>query len=107
MEFTLAAQLHLYGRKGKLFMRRYLSAAILSLALSAPVVTVANAEQPRRYYDRDARDYHEWNEREARAYRHWLQEQRRQYRDWNRASRSDQRNYWRWRHSHPGDDWRM
>ena len=59
----------------------------------------------RRYYDREHKDYHEWNEAENAAYRHWLMEERHEheYRDLNRLKRAEQSEYWRWRHEHP--DW--
>jgi len=63
---------------------------------------MARDDHPKRYYDRDHRDYHQWNEGEARAYRHYLEENHRTYHDWNRARKSEQQNYWRWRHEHPG-----
>ena len=55
----------------------------------------------RRYYDRDARDYHQWDDHEDRAYRLYLQEQHREYRDFNREKRERQQRYFRWRHEHP------
>src|SRR5436305_14582718 len=91
-------------------MSRKLSALILGAALCAPVAVVRaddeherhEREKARRYYDRDRRDYHEWNEREGRAYRRWNEERReRQYRDFNKLERERQREYWRWRHEHP------
>jgi hypothetical protein len=91
-------------------MFRYLSALALGAALLAPVSVKADdrdehrRERVRRYYDRDARDYHEWNENENRAYRRYLQEQRRDYRDFNRSNREEQRDYWRWRHRHEDHD---
>ncbi|PWU04816.1 MAG: hypothetical protein C5B51_16115 [Terriglobia bacterium] len=56
-----------------------------------------------RYYDRENRDWHEWNERENQAYRRYWQDQRREgeYREWNRLNRNRQQEYWRWRHQHP------
>lgn len=89
-------------------MRRILAASVLSGMLLAPLALQVRADdhhdRDHRYYDRDGRDYHEWNEAEARAYRHWLVEERhREYHDWNRASRREQREYWRWRHEHM--DW--
>ena len=57
-----------------------------------------------RYYDRQGRDYHQWNEREDKAYKEYLKEQRREYKDWNKVQRKDQQNYWRWRHAHRDDD---
>ena len=47
-------------------MRRYISTFILGLVLATPFTAVAKDEHSRRYYDRDRRDYHEWNERENR-----------------------------------------
>ncbi|MCU1258314.1 MAG: hypothetical protein JWO80_1199 [Bryobacterales bacterium] len=84
-------------------MRRYLDSLILGAALLGPAVL--SAQPPQRYYDRDHRDWHEWNEREARAHRHWLLEERhrREYREYSRTPRRDQREYWRWRHEH--QDW--
>jgi hypothetical protein len=59
-------------------------------------------EHYRRYYDRDYRDYHEWNEREARAWhRYWEQQHRREI-AWERAKERERRAYWRWRHEHSG-----
>ena len=76
---------------------------MLSTILIAPVVARADDRnhQNRRYYDRDARDYHSWNSNEDRAYRAYLQEQRREYREFNRVKRGQQREYFRWRHGHP------
>ena len=65
-------------------MRRYLGSLLLGAALCAPVVMYAQDEHhDKRYYDREKKDYHEWNEREEHAYRHWLQEERhREYHPW-------------------------
>jgi hypothetical protein len=84
-------------------MRRILAAAFLGGMLFTPMTLRVRADE-HRYYDRDHRDYHEWNEAEQRAYRHWLTEERhRQYHDWDRASARERRDYWRWRHDHR--DW--
>jgi hypothetical protein len=88
-------------------MSRYLSAFILGTVLCVPAARMKaddehhEREKIKRYYDRDRRDYHEWNEREAKAYRHWLEERRERYHDFNRSRREQQREYWRWRHEHP------
>ena len=87
-------------------MHRYLSALVLSAALLTPVAVTAAKDdndhhRVKRYYDRDNRDYHEWNEREDSAYRRYLQEQHHENRDWAKANRKQQREYWKWRHSHP------
>ena len=73
-----------------------------TLMLSSPAFLPAQPP-PQRYYDRDHKDYHEWNDGEDRAYRHWLEERHIKYHDWAHASRVEQRDYWRWRHDHA--DW--
>jgi hypothetical protein len=84
-------------------MKKFAALLLLSGTLLMPFSGVA-AE--RRYYDRDRRDYHEWNNGEDRAYRHWLMEEQRErrYRAYNRLRAERQREYWRWRHDHA--DWR-
>jgi hypothetical protein len=85
-------------------MRRYLSTLLLGVAMCAPVVMHAQ-DHPKKYYDRDKKDYHEWNEQEDRAYRHWVENERHKpYRAWSKASKSEQAEYWRWRHAHA--DWK-
>jgi hypothetical protein len=83
-------------------MRLYLGALLLS---GAPVAVKAydHDDHEKRYYDKEGRDYHNWNATEDRAYREFLQERHEKYRDWNRASSREQRDYWRWRHSHPDE----
>jgi type III secretory pathway component EscR len=89
-------------------MSRTLSALILGAVLCAPVTVVRaddehhEQEKAKRYYDRDKKDYHEWNEHENRAYRRWLEERHeRDNREFTRLDREQQREYWRWRHEHP------
>ena len=81
-------------------MRRILAAAFLGGILFTPMTLPVRADE-HRYYDRDHKDYHEWNEAEERAYRHWLTEERhREYHDWKHANARERRDYWRWRHDH-------
>jgi hypothetical protein len=82
-------------------MKRTLGLLTLVCTLLAPVASFA--AEHHRYYDREARDWHEWNEAENRAYRHWLMEERHehQYRAYNRLQAERQREYWHWRHEHP------
>jgi hypothetical protein len=84
-------------------MKRFIAVLVLSGSLLTPVVCFAKEH---RYYDRDRRDWHEWNEHESRAYRHWLMEERREhrYREYRRLKARQRREYWRWRHEHA--DWR-
>ncbi|MGB2678923.1 MAG: hypothetical protein WAN12_17715 [Candidatus Acidiferrum sp.] len=88
---------------------RFIWSFFLAAAIVAPALIVAEAKAQQasvqvRVYDRDHRDYHNWDDREDRAYRRYLVEQRRSYREYNRQHRSVQRQYWNWRHSHPDRD---
>lgn len=77
-----------------------------SYAFLSPTQVIAqysyapHQEHDRRYYDRDHRDYHEWNEREARAWHRYWNERRRREIAWERANERQRRAYWRWRHEH-------
>ncbi len=84
-------------------MRKTLGLSIgLLLMTAAPMVVYGHDDHhDERYWDRDGRDWHEWNEREEHAWREYLRERRWEYRAWNRCNRREQRAYWRWRHHHP------
>jgi hypothetical protein len=84
-------------------MRRIVSAVLLVCA-TLVIPTLANADdrqQERRYYHRDAKDYHTWNSQEDRAYRSYLNEQHRDYREFHRVKPTQREEYFRWRHNHP------
>jgi hypothetical protein len=97
-------------------MRRYLGSFLLGAVLATPVVVRADDEHERRerqeanrvqrYYDPQAKDWHEWNEQEERAYHRWWDEHHhdRAFRDWNRLNDRERREYWRWRHEHHDRD---
>src|SRR6266536_5248829 len=87
-------------------MNRYLTAFLLTAALAVPMTARADDRHDdhhanKRYYDRQAKDWHEWNENETRAYRRYLEERHRTYHEWEKAKRLEQEDYWRWRHAHP------
>ena len=84
-------------------MRRFLilTAIFVGAALVAPVATRADNHHDKRYYDREAHDYHTWNNQEDRAYRVYLGEQHRDYHDFRRTKSAQQREYFKWRHNHP------
>jgi hypothetical protein len=90
-------------------MRRFMGTFLLGAAMAMPVVVVAadqhdraEANRSERYYDKDAKTYHEWNDQEQRAYRHWWDEthHKRAFRDFDKLSDRDRQAYWRWRHQH-------
>jgi type III secretory pathway component EscR len=86
-------------------MHRFLTTLVLGAALVAPVGLRADDDHhekdKHRYYDRDAKDWHEWNEQEQRAYRRYLEENHKRDLAWERARANEQRSYWKWRHKHP------
>ncbi len=84
-------------------MHRFLilSGLLLGAALIVPMTVNAEEHHERRYYDREHRDYHQWNGQEDRAYRVYLGEQHRNYRGFHRVRRSEQAHYFHWRHEHP------
>lgn len=90
-------------------INRYFSLLLLGAALVAPAVLIAGPQPQEgsvqvRIYDRDHRDYHNWDDREDRAYRRYLVEQHRGYRTYERQNYRVHRHYWQWRHSHPDND---
>jgi hypothetical protein len=90
-------------------LNRYISSLLLATALAAPVAMIAGPrpQEPSvqvRVYDRDHRDYHNWDDRENHAYRQYLGEQHRSYREYRGQNRRVQRHYWNWRHSHPDNN---
>ena len=59
-----------------------------------------------RIYDRDHKDYHNWNGDEDRNYRQWYTQtyNGREYREYNKLNKHDQDAYWKWRHEHGDND---
>src|SRR5690242_15850146 len=69
-------------------MKRYIGTLFLTAALVAPAVIVAEAKAQEasvqvRVYDRDHRDYHNWDDHEDHAYRRYLTARHRTYRAYN------------------------
>lgn len=92
-------------------INRYVSSMLLATAIAAPLAMVTTAQpQDRddhdrhRVYDRDHKDYHNWDDREDHAYRAYLTERHETYREYDKQNARAQRNYWKWRHEHPDHD---
>ena len=90
-------------------IHRTIGSLLLAAAIVAPALVVAEAKAQEasvqvRVYDRNHRDYHNWDDREDHAYRRYLGEQHREYREYNIQRHSVQNHYWNWRHSHPDRD---
>jgi hypothetical protein len=79
------------------------SAFVLSATLIGPVVLKAedNRHTEKRYYDKQRKEYHNWNDNEDRAYRSYLTEQHQSYRTFNKVPAAKQQVYFNWRHDHP------
>jgi hypothetical protein len=94
---------------------RILSSMLLMGALAVPVALRAQDHDDhnnnrddhgqQRVYDRQNKDFHQWNDNEDRVYRQWYGESHngRAYREYSRLNKRDQDAYWKWRHQH-GDD---
>jgi hypothetical protein len=89
--------------------QRYLAPLFLAAALVAPVAIVAvpgpqEVSVQARVYDKDHKDYHEWNDNENRAWGRYLTENHHKSYEYSRANSKQQSQYWNWRHSHPDKD---
>jgi hypothetical protein len=88
---------------------RYIHSLLLAAAIAAPTAIMAGPKPQEggiqvRVYDRDHRDYHNWDDREDRAYRGYLTERHQSYREYNQQHEKEQRRYWKYRHNHPDRD---
>jgi hypothetical protein len=84
---------------------RCICSLVLSAALAAPVAILAAAPQEAnvqvRVYDRNHKDYHNWDDNENRAWGQYLTENHREAHEFSKANRKEQSQYWNWRHAHP------
>lgn len=85
---------------------RYIASLFLTVALVAPVSIMAfpvpqDANVQVRVYDKDHKDYHNWNDNENRAWGQYLTENHRQPHEFSKANKKEQSQYWNWRHAHP------
>ena len=86
--------------------RRVFASLILTAALMAPAAILA-ASKPQsetvtvRVYDKDHKDYHNWDDNENRAWGVFLTTNHRKQHEFSKANKKEQSEYWNWRHSHP------
>jgi len=57
-------------------------------------------EDNRRYYDKNHKDYHNWDTNEDRSYRRY-QTEHHQKRAFVQLNTRQQTTYWKWRHNNP------
>ena len=98
-------------RRYKYFGTMLLAAALATpLASAKPLLAIQDHDDhdrdrdEHRVYDRNHKDYHNWDANEDRVYRHWLEGKHETYREFNRLNAKRQREYWDWRHHHEDHD---
>jgi hypothetical protein len=85
----------------------FLSSIFLGAALIAPLAITANAAPQGisvRVYDRNHKDYHNWDDREERSYQTFRGDHPHYNETYKKDKRSQQDEYWTWRHAHPDHD---
>jgi hypothetical protein len=85
---------------------RYVTSLFLAATLVAPVAILAApaAQEARvqvRVYDKQHKDYHNWDDNENRAWNQFLVENHRDSHEYAKANKKEQSQYWNWRHAHP------
>jgi hypothetical protein len=84
---------------------RYIASLFLTAALAVPVsimaVPVPQATVQVRVYDKDHKDYHNWDDNENRAWGRFLTENHKKSHEFSKANKKEQSQYWNWRHAHP------
>ena len=84
----------------------YIASLLLTAALAAPVAIMAvpvpqEASVKVRVYDRNHKDYHNWDDNENRAWGVFLTDNHRHSHEYAKSNKKEQSEYWNWRHSHP------
>ena len=92
----------------------YLASLLLTAALAAPLSSLAapapqddhdrDHERQTRVYDKQHKDYHNWDDNENRSWNQYLSENHRESHEYTKANKHEQSQYWNWRHSHPDHD---
>jgi hypothetical protein len=87
---------------------RLIASLILSAALLAPMSIIAiptpQTSVQVRIYDRDHKDYHNWDDRENRAWGIYLTNNHKRQHEFTKANKREQSDYWKWRHNNPDHD---
>ena len=91
------------------FANRHIASLLLTAALVAPVVIMAapipqEANVQVRVYDKDHKDYHNWDDKENKAWEQYQTENHQKSYAFSKANEKEQSQYWNWRHAHPDKD---
>jgi hypothetical protein len=82
----------------------FLAGLFLTAALVTPLATKTVAAPQGvivRIYDRDHKDYHNWDDNEARTYERYRKDHPEYHVQFKKTTRTQQSAYWKWRHEHP------
>jgi hypothetical protein len=86
---------------------RYIASLFLTATLVAPVVIMAAPQEANvqvRFYDKQHKDYHNWDDNENRSWGVFLTQNHKRSHEFSRANKREQSDYWKWRHNHPDHD---
>jgi hypothetical protein len=94
---------------------RYITSLFLTAALAAPVALMAipvpqegrNQKEDRnqnRVYDKQHKDYHNWDDNENKAWGQYLTENHKSSHEYAKANKKEQSQYWNYRHAHPDNN---
>ena len=83
----------------------YLAALFLTAAFATPLSVMAmpvpqEAGVQVRVYDKNHKDYHNWDDNENRAWVQFLVENHRTSHEYAKSNKKEQSQYWNWRHAH-------
>jgi hypothetical protein len=82
----------------------FLAGLFLAAALVVPLATPVSATPQVvsvRIYDRDHKDYHNWDDNETRVYEGYRHDHAGLNVTFGKNNRKQQSDYWNWRHEHP------
>ena len=85
---------------------RYITSLFLTVALAAPVAMMAipvpqEDGHQNRVYDKQHKDYHNWDDNENKAWGQYLSENHKSSHEYSKANKKEQSQYWNYRHAHP------
>ena len=88
---------------------QFIASLFLTAALAAPVAIMAapvpqEARVQVRVYDRQHKDYHNWDDNENRAWGQYLTQNHKNSHEFSKANKREQSKYWNYRHSHPDNN---
>jgi hypothetical protein len=87
----------------------YIASLLLATALVAPVSILAapvpqEARVQVRVYDRQHKDYHNWDDNENRSWNRYLADNHKNSHEFSKANKKEQGQYWNYRHAHPDNN---